>query len=177
MQNRIYLAGPEVFSVNAKEIGQAKKKLCLDNGFIGFFPGDIASQVPQEIADECEMQIRGCEYVIANLTPFRGCSADVGTVYEMGYAKSIGKIIYGYTNTTYKYAERVPFTNEIDGALVSNLDNMAVENCGLFDNLMLSHAIEDSGGKLFQAEVTDFDDFFSNLDGFIKCLESIKNDR
>jgi nucleoside 2-deoxyribosyltransferase len=35
---RIYLAGPEVFLKNAKEVGEQKKALCRKYGFEGMFP-------------------------------------------------------------------------------------------------------------------------------------------
>ena len=36
--------------------------------------------------------------IIANLTPFRGPSADAGTVYELGYMAGRGKLCLGYCN-------------------------------------------------------------------------------
>lgn len=41
MSKRIYLAGPEVFLLNAKEIGKRKKALCRKYGFEGVFPLDV----------------------------------------------------------------------------------------------------------------------------------------
>ena len=37
---RIYLAGPDVFLPNAKEIGGIKKEMCREFGFEGLFPLD-----------------------------------------------------------------------------------------------------------------------------------------
>ncbi len=36
--------------------------------------------------------------IIANLTPWRGVSADVGTVYELGFMCALNKAAYAYTN-------------------------------------------------------------------------------
>ena len=36
--------------------------------------------------------------IIANLTPFRGPSADAGTVYELGYMAGRGKLCLAYSN-------------------------------------------------------------------------------
>jgi len=44
----------------------------------------------------------------ANLTPFRGPSADVGTVYELGYMLGKGgKLCLGYSNTPRGYIDKV----------------------------------------------------------------------
>ena len=40
MTKRIYLAGPEVFLVNARDIGAQKRAICEQRGLIGVFPGD-----------------------------------------------------------------------------------------------------------------------------------------
>ena len=84
---KIYLAGPEVFFPDADELGARKKQICEQYGFTGLFPLDTqiepaatASATGLLISHENEQLIRVCDLVIANLTPFRGASADVGTV-------------------------------------------------------------------------------------------------
>ena len=96
---RVYLAGPEVFLNNAREIGEKKKTLCKEYGFEGVFPIDVevdtSGKSPTEagfcISDLNEELIRSWQIVIANITPFRGPSADVGTVFEMGFAHALGR--------------------------------------------------------------------------------------
>ncbi|EOK5970913.1 nucleoside 2-deoxyribosyltransferase [Vibrio parahaemolyticus] len=46
-----------------------------------------------EISRANEALILSADAVIANLTPFRGASADVETVYEVGMAKGLRKVI------------------------------------------------------------------------------------
>ena len=41
--------------------------------------------------------------IIANLTPFRGPSADAGTVYELGYMAGRGKLCLAYSNDPSPY--------------------------------------------------------------------------
>ncbi len=105
---RVYLAGPEVFLPNAKEIGEHKKALCKKYDFEGVFPldneVDAKDKTPRDIGF-CisalnEELIRSCDFVIANITPFRGPSADVGTAYEMGFAHALGKVVFAYTNVS-----------------------------------------------------------------------------
>ena len=60
--------------------------------------------------------------IIANLTPFRGPSADAGTVYELGYMAGRGKLCLAYCNDPAAYADRVArfqrVTKSADGRLV-----------------------------------------------------------
>jgi nucleoside 2-deoxyribosyltransferase len=36
--------------------------------------------------------------MIVNLTPFRGPSADVGSAYEMGFMRALGRPIFAYSH-------------------------------------------------------------------------------
>jgi nucleoside 2-deoxyribosyltransferase len=86
----IYLAGPDVFLPNAAEIGRQKVALCKRYGAHGFFPLDNAIDInagdaSRQIFHGNEAMMNHCDIIIANLTPFRGPSADAGTVFELGY--------------------------------------------------------------------------------------------
>ena len=82
---RVYLAGPEVFLADRDTISAEKKAICAQHGMIGVFPTDPAPATPQADTDWMriylgnEAHIHGCDALIANLTPFRGASADPGT--------------------------------------------------------------------------------------------------
>jgi len=182
LAKRIYLAGPEVFLLNAKEIGEQKKLLCQKHGFTGVFPIDIEVNVedktPRQIGLEIscvnEDLIRSCDAVIANLTPFRGASADVGTVFEVGFAHALGKKVFAYTNVAASFTERTSkalgdgVKRWADGRLRDGL-GMFVEENGLVDNLMLDGCIHANTGVLVvkQAPVGEL---FTFLGGFEKCL-------
>ena len=86
---KIYVAGPEVFLPNAREIMDRKVELCRSYGFQAICPGDL--EIPPQptkkafglaISTVDEDMMNRADGVIANLTPFRGISADVGTCYE-----------------------------------------------------------------------------------------------
>ncbi|RZK31327.1 MAG: hypothetical protein EOO61_18155, partial [Hymenobacter sp.] len=79
---------------------------------------------------------------IANLTPFRGASMDVGTAFEVGYMTALNKRVYGYTNNGNRYFERatdVPGRWPSDAPVDDN--GYAIENFGNVDNLMIDRAI------------------------------------
>ena len=75
-----------------------------------------------------------CVAGLANVTPFRGVSADVGTAFEMGYLFGRGCPVWGYTSHAADYAVRVGAN---DGAGVVDDGELLVEAFGLADNLML----------------------------------------
>ena len=154
MALRIYLAGPDVFLANVSEVSERKRALCRRFGFEGLFPLDtdqtIAADAAKIFHDNCEL-MRRADIGLFNLTPFRGPSADCGTVFELGFMVSLGKPVYGYTSATADYAKRV---ESFDGPLDYRKGRLwdrhghAVEDFGLSDNLMIERAIRDSGGTI-----------------------------
>ena len=182
MTKRIYLAGPEVFLLNAKEVGEQKKKLCQKHGFTGVFPIDVEinvegktpRQVGLEISRINEELIKSCDAVIANLTPFRGISADIGTVFEVGFAHALDKTVLAYTNVAATFTERTSeaLGNEVkrwsDGRLRDGL-GMFVEENELVDNLMVDGCIAVNSGVLV-VEQAPAGELFTFLCGFEKCL-------
>ncbi|MEE2636318.1 MAG: nucleoside 2-deoxyribosyltransferase, partial [Acidobacteriota bacterium] len=111
----IYLVGPEVFLPDPHDIDGQKKLICERYGFCGRFTLDSDLELdgvsPRaaglRISEANEQLMRVCDLVIANITPFRGLSADVGTAYEMGFMRALGKPVLAYTNKTGLSVERV----------------------------------------------------------------------
>lgn len=140
----VYLAGPDVFRPDATALGRRKKELCASLGLEALFPLDDLD-LPTDLGDRpmdeqaaalfaaCVELMDRCVAGLANLTPFRGPSADVGTVLELGYLTGQGKPVVGYTSDLRPYHQRV----EADGLLV--------EPFGLCDNLMLEGAVTRAG--------------------------------
>ena len=101
----IYLAGPDVFLPDAIEMGNRKKTLCEEQGFVGLFPYDTEiDSIPINAREDHFIyranlaMIRRADAGVFNLTPFRGVSADAGTVFELGLMIGLGKPVFGYTN-------------------------------------------------------------------------------
>jgi nucleoside 2-deoxyribosyltransferase len=158
MALKVYLAGPDVFLANAVEVGRRKQELCREFGFEGLFPLE-----QHEAGEEDAMRIfqsncalmRQADIGMINLTPFRGPSADPGTVFELGFLFAQGKRVYGYANGPAVYAERVV---AVSGPLAArdgrrwDRDGFAVEEFALSDNLMIEGAIREAGGSIILAE-------------------------
>lgn len=179
---KIYLAGPEVFLENAIEIGKQKQQLCKLYGFIGLYPLDNAfdtsaftpQQLGIKIAQTNEQLIAEADAVIANMTPFRSTSCDVGTAYEMGLAKGLGKPIFAYSNDQRLYIQRnleeLANTKKVSEDLFVDQQNMALENFGLIDNLMLDGAVADD---IIMHKLVEKDQIYSELLGFEQCLKQL----
>ncbi len=178
-KGRIYLAGPEVFMPNAAEIGAAKKALCEQHGFIGLCPfDDAASERPGERKDraiyrENLAMIRAADFLIANLTPFRGPSADVGTVFELGLALGLGKVVFGYTNVGARLIDRVrqgdPATSQDHAGDWRDGRGMLVEDFGNADNLMIDACLAEVGHEIV-VTAADPAVLYGDLTGVTACL-------
>ncbi|HTQ06669.1 MAG TPA: nucleoside 2-deoxyribosyltransferase [Polyangiaceae bacterium] len=148
---RVYLAGPDVFLPDAVAAGEEKKRLCEKHGFEGVFPLDaeIEAGAPRStglrISAANEALIAGADLVIANMTPFRGPSADAGTAYEMGFARALGKRVLAYTESPDGFAPRTRAFLAERGALAPDgdhaTDGTSIEAFDLADNLMLVGAL------------------------------------
>jgi len=181
MKKSIYLAGPDVFLSNAIEVGKQKVELCEEYGFIGHYPLD---NVIKELSDKDldlyskglliskvnEDTIRKSDIVLANLTPFRSPSADVGTVYELGFGRSLGKLLCGYSNVSKLYSDRVTNSGLSDHILIAD-DGMEIEEFQMVDNLMIVGGIVASGGFIV---INDVDHIYTNLKMFEDCLSELK---
>jgi len=170
-----YLAGPDVFFSNAVVISEEKKAKLAAVGIIGHFPLDnqitvsafddpqqtahaIAKANEQLMMDCCAKNRMGI--ILANMTPFHGPSMDVGTAFEVGFMSALAAtqdniLIIGYTDDARLFEDRV--AEELYGGkehlrqkegLLYSADGTMIEAFGGADNLMITHAIEKTGGKI-----------------------------
>ena len=177
---RVYLAGPDVFLPDPMTIARRKKALCAEYGFVGVFPLDACLDLSgldgpsaaARIAAANEGLMRGCDLLIANMTPFRGPGMDGGTAYEMGFMRALGRPVFGYTNSPDPFATR---TKNFVGAGVQRRadgteedeDGLQIEDFGLADNLMMAAAVTASGGEIAVCSAPQDD-----LRSFVLCLKS-----
>ncbi len=173
---QIYLAGPDVFLPDALEMGRRKAGLCAQYGHAGLFPLDSAIDVSApdaslKIFRANQAMMDSADAIIANLTPFRGPSADAGTVYELGYMAGRGKFCLGYCNDPTPYTDRVRKLNLMSpDASMSDRHGLAIEDFGHTDNLMMMHALEDHGYPLIVPDKIAAD-IWHDLTSFEACLK------
>jgi nucleoside 2-deoxyribosyltransferase len=142
---KIYLAGPDVFLPDARDVGRRKVDLCARHGLTGLNPLDntinlAANDASLQIFRGNEAMMNQADAIIVNLTPFRGPGADAGTVYELGYMIGRGKLCLGYSNDPSPYAERVARFTAVTsgGGRLVDAQELTVEDFGLHGCALLT---------------------------------------
>jgi nucleoside 2-deoxyribosyltransferase len=174
---RAYLAGPEVFLPNKAEVFAAKAALCDRYGIEPVPPMDAAALTPggrlsRQIYLRNIKLMHAADLIIANLSPFRGPSADIGTVFELGYGFAKGLPVFGYSNHPSNYLDRVeafagPSTPG-NGGQKYDRDGHAIEDLQLADNLMIDETLEGFGGVFRPSGGGPGD--LADLSQFERCL-------
>lgn len=165
---RAYLAGPDVFLPNAAAHAAAKVAICARHGIQGLPPlDDDEPRGWRGIFASCLRLMDAADIVIANLTPFRGASADSGTLVELGWFLGRGKPVFGYSNCAKLFAER---SRGISESLPDPVPGLQLEGFGLADNLMVPGAVERGGGGGIVPPPDGRDRAFDALDIFELCV-------
>jgi nucleoside 2-deoxyribosyltransferase len=181
---RAYLAGPDIFLPDAVQWAERKRQMCAQYGLTGVSPLDGMPDEPADwaalpewrrIAFRNESLIRSCDLMIANLTPFRGPSADVGTVYEVGFMRALGRPIFGYATTSAGFTQRTLDSAGARGGVTTepwrDANGMLIEQFGLFDNLMIEAGVLASGGILLTDEIPA-ERRWTDLSVFERCVRA-----
>ena len=173
---KAYLAGPDVFLPNASAHARHKMEICARHGIEGLPPlnEDITSL--QGMTDEEAWStiyrkdiamMEACGLVVANLTPFRGASADSGTLIEVGWFLGRGLPVFGYSNCATPFSERCRAQTL---ALPDPIPGLSVEGFGLPDNLMIQGAAMQGGGHPVVVPGDGQDRPFDSLEMFEACV-------
>jgi nucleoside 2-deoxyribosyltransferase len=171
-----YLAGPDVFLPNPREHAARKIEICARHGIVGRTPLNEDIERAADMSDEAfamaifrkdVAMMEGCDIVIANLTPFRGASADGGTLVEVGWFLGRGRKVFGYSNSGKLFAER---SRALIEAVPDPLPGIMVEGFGLPDNLMIPGAVWLGGGVEMVVPPDGKDRAFDALDVFETCV-------
>ncbi len=154
---RVYLSGPDIFLPNSKNIDSNKKSICERYGMAAVSQLDIEgdrlfngdASLAGEIFEQTQALIKNCDLLVANMSPFRGPSLEVGTALEIGFMLGLGKPVLGYSLNNEDYAARLmrlhdvfelPL-NEASGDLQAP-DGLVVENFGLCEGALVSGAVQ-----------------------------------
>ncbi|MDR1608415.1 MAG: nucleoside 2-deoxyribosyltransferase [Deltaproteobacteria bacterium] len=143
---KIYFAGPDVFYPGYETLVQTINALGSQYGFEPLCPGVGGLTTPESIFARNLQLIEKADGLIANLNPFRGQEPDSGTVFEVGYARALGKWVIGYlTDRRDLLAKLEPDPHQLlpDGSMV--------EDFGFPLNLMLALGVERLASSLTEA--------------------------
>src|SRR5258707_10761377 len=177
---RCYLAGPDVFHPDVMLLAAGKRDLCTRYGIKGCFPLDndaglagLTGRAAALAIYQANIRlIESCDLLIANLTPFRGVSADPGTVFELGYMTALGRPVAAYSLDPRLYLERVRQAGFADAAATTDQDGQMIEDFGLTDNLMLGGALATTTDR-FILHAGDPRRIADHLAAFERCLTLI----
>ena len=166
---RLYLAGPDVFMPGAPALAAAKKALCARYGFTGLHP--IDNEAPAATPGDRAMAIfrnnlalmDAADAIIADLTPFRGPSADPGTVFELGWMTSRGRPAFGYSLAAAGFRERTIAALALDPGAQTDRAGAAIEDFGLVDNLMIDCALQAPPAASFERCLQAARSFFQGV--------------
>lgn len=146
MSKKIYLAGFDVFRLDASDYGKSLHALCARYGFQGLFPLD--NQAPAHLAGRALADwiynanialIHQADFVMANVNNFRGAEPDSGTCFEIGFARALGKPVWAYTDDGRPLIEQIENTKSAGNHRVDE-HKLIVEDFGLVRNLMIACA-------------------------------------
>lgn len=162
-----------MFFPDAAKLTARKKALVRAAGHEPLFPLDTVLDVDFEndpkpgVAEAIFMAnrdlIAAADAVLANLTPFRGPSADAGTVWEAGYAFGLGKPVFGYSNVA------TPFAARTRAYVARAADGLDIEDFELpSDNLMIHFGL-----TRFCAYEAPADARWTDLTAFEMALRSV----
>jgi nucleoside 2-deoxyribosyltransferase len=173
---KAYLAGPDVFLPNAADNARAKLEICAKYGIEGRAPLDEGNNQSASLP-EAELwpaiyakvlrMMRECDIIVANLTPFRGASADAGTLVEVGWFLGQNKPVFGYSNSAEPFLLR---SQRYLSAFPDPLPGIAVEGFGLADNLMIDGAVRYGGSLPLTLPEDGVSRAFDALDIFERCV-------
>lgn len=152
---KAYIAGSHVFwpKHEQEEFYNTIDQLSEKYGFEALVPkdGDVIADSKAKLAmliyhKNIEM-IKESDLVIADITSFRGVSADAGTIYEIGYARALNKPVVMWTDDTdvkwlgyaRNYQEALPVEYK---ERIMRKDKYSVEDFGLVDNLMITRPFD-----------------------------------
>lgn len=183
---KVYLAGPEVFLPNAKEILDQKSQLAFDAGFEPLAPLDkeIPPAPTRHAFGVAIYQgnlglMNKANAIIANLTPFRGIAADTGTSFELGYMTARDATAFGYSNVTLPHFERISAHYTANGGQITHdglhfrgPDGLSLENFDMIDNLMLDGAIIGNRGGFITHNAAE-DALYTDFTAYKQCLEAL----
>jgi len=170
-----YLAGPDVFLPDARAHARRKVEICARHGLVGRAPLDEDAGSVRTTSAEAAWcgiyrqnlaMMEASDIIIANLTPFRGASADSGTLVELGWFVGRGRPVFGYSNVALPFAARSRRQME---AIPDPLAGLSVEDFGLADNLMIVGALLERGHSLM-VPLDGRDREFNTLDVFERCV-------
>ncbi|MBM3482762.1 MAG: hypothetical protein FJX66_05635 [Alphaproteobacteria bacterium] len=160
---KVYLAGPDIFLANAKDVAAWQKDVCLRHGLTPLHPmdnnldlsGDPAA-LAMRIYQADVGQMVEADAICANMNDFIGADPDSGTCFEVGFfagfnmalrllkATKPEKPIYGHVDAADTYEERIARWRAGQSS-TKDLERWRFSTIDMHINLMMEMAMASSG--------------------------------
>ena len=177
----LFLSGPDLWLPDAPELMARRREICEVAGFRAVSGRDsplVETEPSEAMAREIYAgvleRLRGADAVIANLTPWRGPTADTGVAFEAGFAAALGKPVFAYINVaSEEEAEYRGRVERIFGGMPGedgrwrDGEGHEIEDFALPETLMLW-----AEARRFYVIVTP--DVYGDLTGLELCLDAVR---
>ncbi len=177
----LYLSGPDRLYPDPDELIARKRALCASADLAARLAGDevnlsakAGELKAREISAGALANLRACDAVVANLTPWRGPACDPATAFEVGFASALGKPVLAYLNI--EDEEDADYRGRVEAWLGAMPDGTGVwrdaNGCEVEDmDLPESPLLWAEARRLF---VIVTPDPLGDLTGLELCLEALK---
>ena len=132
-EEHLYLAGPVCFYPRGNSMWQCYRKEAEYYGAVVELPNDNWDSVPgdtigDKIVNNCDISMRKCTAVLANIENHRGFMPDAGTVFEIGMAYGLGLKCYAYTRDKRGQGAKYMGATYVDAQTFRDKDGELLEN-------------------------------------------------
>ncbi len=177
----LYLAGPDRDYPEAEALIARKRALCASLDLSARLAGDevrlsanAGELQAREIYAGALANLRACDAVVANLTPWRGPACDPATAFEVGFASALGKPVLAYLNV--EDEEDADYRSRVEAWLGAMPDGSGVwrdaNGCAVEDlDLPETPLLWAEARRLF---VIVTPDPLGDLTGLELCLEALR---
>ncbi len=162
---KVYLAGPDIFRVDAQAYAKKQKAICEAHGLVPLHPmdnnfsPDFASlNGARDIYKADVAQMLACDVICANMNAFNGAEPDSGTCFEVGFISGLNaaarlfgavcnvRAVYGYIDEPLTYAEHTArHKNVLTQTQPKGVQFHLAPWTGISVNLMMEIPMHDDG--------------------------------
>ena len=149
---KVYWVGPYVFAKSSEMMIKKMQAVAKDHNFRLLPAGiiDSSTEDMNALYRENLVQMKSADFMIADISQFRGVSAENGTAFSMGFMYGLGKPVFAYSGDRLLFYDRIVADLVLhDRKVVETVDGRIRDDHGdslevfdMADNLMLHGAVE-----------------------------------
>lgn len=178
---KVYLSNNDILSFDFKERVRLKIELCKRYNLMGVNPIEYLTiksntdlEMKKSLLNNNLDLLKESDYVIVDITPFRGANCSTTSAFEIGYASALNKPIFAYSSDDRSYINRAINTlphaiyDEKNGYCDSN--KILYEDFGLNELALLQMNFKD----IYIHKYSNKESYYNNLSALEGALIQIK---